>query len=81
MAERVMHPGPQFTPLACGGAFLRFLCDDVTVTEAREKGHMHIADFVAHAHRFQVRPRKAASTPLFWCCLGSTEVRVRVTVF
>ncbi|GLC42572.1 hypothetical protein PLESTB_001115300 [Pleodorina starrii] len=32
---------------------MTFLCDDVTVDEAREKGHMHIADFVAHAHRFQ----------------------------
>lgn len=33
---------------------LTFLDDDVTVEEAREKGHMHIADFVANAHRFQV---------------------------
>ncbi|KXZ48605.1 hypothetical protein GPECTOR_26g508 [Gonium pectorale] len=32
---------------------MTFLCDDVTVDEAREKGHMHIADFVAHAHMFQ----------------------------
>ncbi len=33
---------------------LTFL-DDVEVDEARGKGHMHIADFVAHAHKFQVR--------------------------
>ncbi|EFJ48707.1 hypothetical protein VOLCADRAFT_80918 [Volvox carteri f. nagariensis] len=32
---------------------MTFLCDDVTVDEARDKGHMHIADFVANAHRFQ----------------------------
>ncbi len=32
-----------------------FLGDDVTVEEARGKGHMHVSDFVAHAHRFQVR--------------------------
>lgn len=32
---------------------LTFLDDSVTVEEAREKGHMHIADFVANAHRFQ----------------------------
>lgn len=33
---------------------LTFL-DDVEVDEARGKGHMHIADFVANAHKFQVR--------------------------
>ncbi|GLI59456.1 hypothetical protein VaNZ11_001335 [Volvox africanus] len=32
---------------------MTFICDNVTVDEARGKGHMHIADFVAHAHRFQ----------------------------
>ncbi|KAG1658432.1 hypothetical protein FOA52_009853 [Chlamydomonas sp. UWO 241] len=32
---------------------LTFLDDSVIVEQAREKGHMHIADFVANAHRFQ----------------------------
>ncbi|KAG2488018.1 hypothetical protein HYH03_013453 [Edaphochlamys debaryana] len=32
---------------------MTFLCDDVTVDEAREKGHMHLADFVGRAHMFQ----------------------------
>ncbi|KAG2433049.1 hypothetical protein HXX76_008776 [Chlamydomonas incerta] len=32
---------------------MTFLGDDVTVEEARGKGHMHVTDFVAHAHRFQ----------------------------
>ncbi|KAG2448672.1 hypothetical protein HYH02_006029 [Chlamydomonas schloesseri] len=32
---------------------MTFLGDDVTVEEARGKGHMHVSDFVAHAHRFQ----------------------------
>ena len=39
-------------PLCC--CQMTFLDDSVTVEEAREKGHMHIADFVANAHRFQV---------------------------
>jgi len=32
---------------------LTFLDDSVSVEQARGKGHMHIADFVANAHRFQ----------------------------
>ena len=36
---------------------MSFVDDTVTVEEARAKGHMHIADFVAHAHKFQVRVR------------------------
>ncbi|GIL97370.1 hypothetical protein Vretimale_3025, partial [Volvox reticuliferus] len=32
---------------------MTFVSADVTVDEGRENGHMHIADFVAHAHRFQ----------------------------
>ncbi|KAJ9531839.1 hypothetical protein QJQ45_021986 [Haematococcus lacustris] len=32
---------------------MSFLDDAVSVEEAKEKGHMHIADFIAHAHRFQ----------------------------
>jgi len=32
---------------------MTFIDDSVTVEQAREKGHMHIADFVGHAHRFQ----------------------------
>ncbi|GIL63658.1 hypothetical protein Vafri_17683 [Volvox africanus] len=32
---------------------MTFVSNDVTVDEAREKGHMHIADFVAHAPKFQ----------------------------
>jgi ribonuclease Z len=32
---------------------MTFLDDTVTVEHARERGHMHIADFVARAHKFQ----------------------------
>lgn len=32
---------------------MTFLDDSVTVDEARDKGHMHLADFVAHAHQLQ----------------------------
>ncbi|MEW5308789.1 MAG: hypothetical protein WDW38_000720 [Sanguina aurantia] len=31
---------------------MSFIDDDVTVEQARGKGHMHIANFAAHAHRF-----------------------------
>jgi hypothetical protein len=27
----------------------------ISPSQARGKGHMHIADFIANAHRFQVR--------------------------
>jgi ribonuclease Z len=33
---------------------LTFIDDQVSVEDARAKGHMHIADFVANAHLFQV---------------------------
>jgi ribonuclease Z len=33
---------------------LTFIDDRVSVEDARAKGHMHIADFVANSHRFQV---------------------------
>ena len=33
---------------------MSFVDDSVSVDQARERGHMHIADFVAHAHKFQV---------------------------
>ena len=33
---------------------LTFIDDRVSVEAARARGHMHIADFVANAHRFQV---------------------------
>ena len=35
---------------------LTFIDDSVSVDQAREKGHMHIADFVSHQAKFQVRP-------------------------
>ncbi|KAF5830223.1 nuclear RNase Z [Dunaliella salina] len=32
---------------------MTFVDDTVSVDEARERGHLHIADFIVHAHRFQ----------------------------
>ena len=37
---------------------LTFIDDRVSVEAARARGHMHIADFVANAHRFQVGGRR-----------------------
>lgn len=54
---------------------MTFLDDEVTIDEAREKGHMHLADFVAHAHKLQVRSARRARVGVAWAlsCTGSVR--------